>query len=165
MVPDQRLVGILRRFDARAWSGEVWRHTFADLPVDRPNTRGARWNPAGVPALYASLDRATALAEAEHMIAMQPLRPRVRRSIHRLHVDLPRVVDLTAPGVLRRLGVDARALASDDFTRCQAVGAAAAALGLDGIVVPSARSAGHNVVILLGDRTGPTIEVLESAPV
>jgi RES domain. len=44
----------------------------------------ARWNPAGVAAIYASLTREGALAEAEHQIAIQPIRPRARRSLYPL---------------------------------------------------------------------------------
>lgn len=49
---------------------------FGDYPPDAENTRGARWNPAGVAAIYTSLTREGVLAEAEHQIAIQPIRPR-----------------------------------------------------------------------------------------
>jgi RES domain-containing protein len=45
---------------------------FGDYPPDAENILGARWNPPGVAAIYTSLTREGALAEAEHQIAIQP---------------------------------------------------------------------------------------------
>ena len=163
--PDATILATLAALDAGPWSGEVWRHTFANNPPDKPNVRGARWNPPGVEALYTSLDEATALAEADHLIAMQPLRPRATRTLHRLAIALKSVVELTDSSLLELLGVDQEALASDHHAACQAVGAAAAFLHLDGIVVPSARSPGHNIVILFaGVDSLPDIRVIDSSP-
>lgn len=89
-----------------------------------------------------SLARETALAEAEYLIETQPLRPSAKRALHRLRVSLTSVVDLTNRDVLRSLGVGDEELASDDLRACQAVGAAAVFVRLDGIIVPSARSPG-----------------------
>jgi len=50
---------------------------FGDYPPDAENTRGAHWNLPGVAAIYTSLARKGALAEAEHHIAVQPV-PRWR---------------------------------------------------------------------------------------
>ena len=161
--PNAAIAARLAEFEANEWSGEVWRHTFANNPPERRNVRGARWNPPDLEALYVSLDRATAIAEADHLIAAQPLRPRATRTVHRLRISLGAVVDLTDPARLSSLGVDGSALASDDFVACQAVGAAAAFLRLDGIIVPSARSPGHNIVILFtGSESFAEVEVLDS---
>lgn len=163
--PDPTILATLAALDAGPWSGQVWRHTFADSPPDKRNVRGARWNPPGLEALYASLDEATAIAEADYLIAVQPLRPRATRTLHRLEIALRSVVDLGDPSLLERLGVDEQALVSDDHAACQAVGAAAAFLHLDGIIVPSARSPGHNIVILfVGVESVPDIRVVGSSP-
>lgn len=42
----------------------VWRHMFNDNPPELSNTRGARWNPAGLAAIYTSEEREVAIAEA-----------------------------------------------------------------------------------------------------
>ena len=161
--PDQVLLERLARFELHPWSGTVWRHTLADTPPEKTNTRGARWNPPGVEALYASLDRPTAVAEGDYLIESQPVPLRAKRTIHRLDVELKSVLDLTGNGVLASLGIDEEALASDDHTRCQAVGGAAWFLDCDGLIVPSARSPGHNLVILFeGTESNPEIRVLES---
>ncbi len=161
--PDPDLLEGLARLGVRPWSGEVWRHTFGDNPPDKTNARGARWNPPGVEALYASLDRATAIAEADHLIAVQPLRPRARRSIHLLEVRLMNVLDLSDPALLRSLGVDELALSGDDHGHCQALGGAAAFLHCDGLIVPSARSPGCNLIILFTrPESMPEVRVLHT---
>jgi RES domain-containing protein len=163
--PNAVIAARLAEFEVGPWSGDTWRHTFADNPPERRNVRGARWNPPDIEALYVSLDRATAIAEGNYLIAAQPLQPRATRTVHRLHISLGSVVDLTDRAKLSSLGVDDDALASDDLTACQAVGAAAAFLHLDGIIVPSARSPGHNIVILFANPDSvPDIQILESPP-
>ena len=61
---------------------------FADHPPDAENTCGARRNPQGVAAICTSLARDGALAEAEHQVAIQPIRPRARRTIYTLELTL-----------------------------------------------------------------------------
>jgi RES domain-containing protein len=161
--PDPALLGRLAKLEQHAWSGTVWRHTLADYPADAPNTRGARWNPKGVEALYTSLDRPTAIAEGDYLIESQPVLLHAKRTIHRLQVELKSVLDLTDRELLASLGIDDEALRGDDQSRCQAVGGAAAFLKSDGIIVPSARSPGHNLVILFEYvDTVPEVRVLQS---
>jgi hypothetical protein len=71
------------------WAGQAFRHMFGDYPPDAENTRGARWNPPGIATIYTSLTREGALAEAEHQIAVQPIRPRARRTIYTLELTSP----------------------------------------------------------------------------
>lgn len=150
--PDPNLLEALADLNPSTWSGRVWRHTFADNPPDKANGRGARWNPPGTDALYVSLDRETALAEAEHQIALQPIRPRAKRTLYQLDLELSNVLDLTNPEVLERLGVDRAALSHVDFTACQRVGGAAAFLRHDGILVPSGRHPGINLVVFISNQ-------------
>jgi RES domain-containing protein len=150
--PDPDLLEALADLESSTWSGRVWRHTFADNPPDKANGRGARWNPPGTDALYVSLDRETALAEAEHQIALQPIRPRAKRTLYQLDLELSNVLDLTDPEVLEGLGVDLAALSRVDFTACQRVGGAAAFLRHDGIRVPSGRHPGINLVVFISNQ-------------
>lgn len=160
---NERLASTLASLPVVEWEGEVWRHTFGDNPPDKPNARGARWNPAGVEAIYTSLERSVALAEADYQIAAQPLRPRAKRTLHRMRVQLGAVLILTDAAVLLTLGIDEAAIAGSSYETCQAVGLAAVSLQCDAIIVPSARSPGHNLVILL-DQVGNDfrLELLES---
>ena len=148
---DPDLLDALERLGAGQLSMTVFRHMFNDNPPELANTRGARWNPPGVAAIYASVSEATALAEAPMSIDSQPLRPTAaRRVLYRMHVELERVVELDDKG-LEAVRLSPHDVESDDWGPCQAIGAAAAWLGYDGLVVPSARSTGENVVILLNE--------------
>lgn len=150
--PDAALLEALAGLKPSTWSGRVWRHAFADNPPDKANGRGARWNPPGTDALYLSLERETALAEAEHQMGVQPIRPTAKRTIYQLDLELSNVLDLTDFALLEGLGVDRAALSRIDFTACQRVGGAAAFLGHDGILVPSARHPGINLVVFTSNQ-------------
>ncbi|MCA0307721.1 MAG: RES family NAD+ phosphorylase [Actinobacteria bacterium] len=158
---DARLIEALEHLPATPFAGTVWRHMFNDIPPDRVNTRGARWNPPGVAAIYASLERDTCIAEGQHAIDIQPLRPVAKRVVYECHLEADDVVDLTGNGILDRLGLSDPDVEDDDFTACQAIGEAAAWLGLGGVIVPSARAAGGNIVILVdANNRGPILEVI-----
>jgi RES domain-containing protein len=161
--PPDDLLQALAELDPREWEGDAWRHTFAAYAPEKTNLRGARWNPPGVEALYVSLSRETAIAEAEYQMSVQPLRPTAMRTLHRLRVHVYRLLDLTAPGQLATLGATVDDLMGDDHGVCQSIGGAAAFLEVDGILVPSARSRGSNLVILFVDtEPSPSIEVIAS---
>jgi RES domain-containing protein len=128
----------------------VWRHMFNDNPPELSNTRGARWNPAGLAAIYTSEDRETAIAEGQHAIDSQPLRPRARRFVYELSVSTSKALRMTVDD-FPTLGLDPTELTSADFAACQRVGAHAAFLGYDALIVPSARADGSNVVIFVNE--------------
>jgi len=129
------------------WEGEVFRHMLGDWPPERENVRGARWNPPQVAAIYASLERDVALAEAQYYIDLQPVPPQSRRVLYRVSVRLSKVVDLRKLDELRRYGISAADLGTLEHQKCQPVGGAIAHLGFDGLLVPSARAKGANLVI------------------
>ena len=142
---------------------------FAAYRPDQENTLGARWNAPEVPAIYTSLDRDVVIAESEHQIRAQPNRPWAKRSIYRIAVALENVVDLTDWSVLRRLKLSPDMLQDVDLSRCQQIGSAAEHLGHDGLLVPSARVEGTNLVIYPNRTTAASyrfdvkhVEVLES---
>ncbi len=146
--PDPNIADRLPRLPSKRLDIDAWKHTFAGQPPSAPNTRGARWNPPGVPAIYFALDRNTAVAEGEYLASVQPVRSRSSREIHALRVvGLTSVVDLRDPTVLSDLGVDDYALKGTDLGPCQRVGGTSEWLGQDALIVPSARSTGANLVI------------------
>jgi RES domain-containing protein len=83
----------------------AWRHMFGRHPPDQENTRGARWNPADVAAIYLSLARHGAIAEGDHAISAQPLRPRASRFVYAVDLSLVSVLDLSDPLDLSRTGL------------------------------------------------------------
>ena len=156
-VYDPKLLDQIEQLGTRVFDGHVWRHMFNDFPPELVNTRGARWNPPGTSAIYTSIERGTALAEAQHAIDSQPLRPRPRRRVmYELHITLDQVVDLSADRYTR-LGLTVKDLHDDDFTACQQIGGAVAWLGYDGLLVPSVRAPGTNIVVLVDNLSADSI--------
>ncbi len=162
-LPAPGVLRVLETLESKAWDGTVWRHMFGDNPPTRENRLGARWNPPGVPAIYASLDHRTALAEGQHAAAIQPLRPTVKRTIYKLRIRLGKVLDLSSRSALLKLGINAPELANVDHTACQRIGGAVEWLEHDGLLVPSARSAGRNLVIFTRKQRADTdFEIIDS---
>jgi RES domain-containing protein len=128
----------------------VWRHMFNDNPPELSNTRGARWNPPGLAAIYTSLARDTAIAEEQHAMDSQPLRPRARRYVYELRVSAKRALRINMSD-LQALGLNPDDLESLDFTACQRIAAHASFLEYDALIVPSARADGTNLVIFVNE--------------
>lgn len=152
MIYSPQLLDCLQSVQPQPWEGQAFRHMFADYPPDQENTRGARWNPPDVAAIYTSLTREGAIAEADHQLAIQPIRPKVRRTIYRVQLNLKSVLDLTNKVLFNLLELESGNLGDNDLRACQQVGGAAAWLEHDGILVPSARSEANNLVIFPANR-------------
>jgi RES domain-containing protein len=121
MIHDPDILNLLESLQITAWRGTVFRHMFADFPPTRTNDNGARWNPPGVSAIYTSTERDTVLAEAEHRISLEPFRPRAKRTIYSLAVELGVVIDLRDPQRLAAVGISEATLVQLDFTPCQSI--------------------------------------------
>lgn len=145
--PERDTLEKLARLSPAPWSGPAWRQLPTGVRPSEPNTRGARWNPPGVQAIYTSVQPDVARAEALHRASLQPARPSKSHHLHELRLRLSSVRDLTAEGVLENLGLTRAALASLDMTMTQGVGGAAEWLQHDGLLVPSVRADGSNLVV------------------
>jgi RES domain-containing protein len=157
---------LLERLSAvpsRSWEGRAFRWTFEGTPPDRANSRGARWNPPGVEALYTCMTRAGVLAESDYLIAAQSISPKRSRCIHTFALSLNSILELTDTVVLASLGIDVDALTSVDLSKCQLVGGAVERLGHEGLIVPSARSPVNNLVIYVNRRPfGAPLDLVET---
>ncbi len=151
MIHDPALLDAIERLGSETLNNvTVWRHMFNDHPPELANSRGARWNPPGLAAIYTSAERATAIAEGQHAIDSQPLRPKARRYVYRLQVSAEKVLRIERDD-LASLGLSQTDLESPNFEACQRIGAHAAFLDYDAIIVPSARIAGANIVIFVNE--------------
>jgi RES domain-containing protein len=160
------LLDRLQAITPAPWHGRAFRHMFGDYPPDAENTRGARWNPPGVAAIYTSLARDGALAEAEYQIAVQPIPPRGRRTIYTLELSLTGVLDLTDTELLQDFDVGPAELTADDMIACRQLGAAVHWLERDGLLLPSARSPSTNLVIFPANRSAKAhFEIIGAEPV
>lgn len=92
----------LLRFDSTVtrFINEAYRGT----PLETIGARllGGRYNPPGTPALYTSLRRATALAEATQFVDDEdPIRPMLMLSVR---ISSGKIADLTQASTLKKLG-------------------------------------------------------------
>jgi RES domain-containing protein len=146
---DPSLLDALEARTTGPWDEQVWRQVFEGTDPLVANIRGSRWNPPGVEAIYASLDQDTAIAEIDHLIAMQPYPIPRQRVTYEMGVHLSRVADLSRQADLKDLGLDIEVLKTDGKDESQIVGGAVAWLGIGGLLVPSMRHLGTNLVIFV----------------
>jgi RES domain-containing protein len=137
----------------RIFSGLVWRQcapTRRLLDVASPAAGPGRYHRAGDPgAWYASTTERGAWTELFRHHTSNEISPfEVRRRIGRARVENLRVLDLTDPRVREALAVTEADLTSDDLARCQALGNAAWAAGLEGVLAPSAALAGEIILVV-----------------
>jgi RES domain-containing protein len=153
VIYDPEIIDRLQEFEARAWQGIVFRCMLSEFPPDRENSRGGRWNPPETRAIYTSIDRKTVLAEAEYYLRVQPVIPKVARTLYEIDIALSSVLDLSKWNILATLGLKKSSASSSDYAAFQMVGGATEWLGHDGILVPSVRSSGRNLVIFPNRQT------------
>jgi RES domain-containing protein len=139
LIHDPALLERLGALPTEAFNGETFRATPSSLDPLAPSTRGGRWAPPGeIAVLYTSLSRDGALAEiAFHWGQLSPL-PSKPALLHRLQVTTQKTLRLLRT-TLRILGVTDADYPTINYDRTQAVGAAIAFLGCDGLIAPSAR--------------------------
>ena len=101
-------------------------------------------------AIYGSLNLRTAAAEVEHLISREPVPIRRARITHKLAITLRRAVDFRSLLPLERLGVTRKMVLGEDTSTSQLIGGAVAWLRCGGLLVPSARDKGVNIVVFVG---------------
>ncbi len=164
---DDRLLDALAAIAPVAYARSVWRVVRKGRsPLD--GSRGAgRWNPADVSVLYCAEEADGALAEIHfHLSRGQPVFPsRMEHMLHEMKASLVRTLKFLDLDALAALGVDAARRRGLLYGRTQEIGAAAAFLGFDGLVAPSARHASANVVLYLDNAAPGAIREVLSSPV
>ncbi len=164
---DRALLDALTALPPASFDGQAWRVVRAGRPPLTGSASGGRWTPPGgvTTVLYTALDRAGALAEIGFRLALEPVWPsRVAHTLHRLMVRAARAARVADLAALTPLGVDPARFAGFDYAATQAIAAAAWFLEFDGLIVPSARAPGANLVLFL-DRPGVTAAEAEDVPV
>lgn len=165
---DRELLDALEQHPAEAFTGEVWRITAQGRDALRGSIAGGRWSPAGeFEVLYTSLARVGALAEIGFRLSIEPVWPsRLVHDLHRITARTDNTLRFADVRALVTLGVDAKRYASFDYAASQAIATAAAFLGFDGLIVPSARSVELNLVVFMETLdVSERLKVEDSEPV
>ncbi len=152
---DLELLDALDAHEGVAFEGDVWRIVREERDVLQGYPAAARWDPGTFDVLYTSLEREGALAEIYFHLTRQPVFPsKIRSVLHRIAVRTARTLKLADLTAIEALGVSRETYASLSYERTQEIGDAAAFLGFDGILAPSARWPCQNLV-LFRDRFAP----------
>jgi hypothetical protein len=152
MTYDLSRVGALSGRPTERFVGAVFRATQVAAKSIAPSVRGGRWAPPGrpgaeIPVLYASVERDGALAEvASYLVELSPIPGPRSMMVTRLAVSTSRTLRLARVD-LEALGVDMSRYGVRDYARTQEIGAAAASVGIDGLIAPSARWSCDNLMI------------------
>lgn len=117
--------------------------------------------------LYGAAERDGAIAEINfHLSRGQSVFPsRMRHDLFELVVKAQQTLVLADLDQLKQLGVDDVRYREMLYTRTQEIGAAAAFLGFDGLIVPSARWNCQNVILFLDAINLEEIETVSVQPV
>jgi hypothetical protein len=169
-VHDPELVEKLAAFDQTPFKGLVWRATGCSRDPMAFSYNGGRWAPpssiTSTPVLYTSFEKEGAIHEMASWLALLTPAPSKPIMVHSLRVTARSVIRLELSH-LASLGVNVQEYeernyaAMDEFppSKSQEIGAALSFLGVDGLIVPSARFACDNLVLF--DNQTNQIEIEE----
>lgn len=162
---DPELLDQLDKLPRAIFESRVWRVVRESRDVLQASRVGARWDPGSFDVLYTSLNPEAAREEVYFHLSRQPVFPSVPFQIHRLRIRLKQILNLQETELLRGLGVDISNYANMDYSRTQAIADGAFFLGYSGIIVPSARFQGLNLVLFTDHIELTDVEVEHSEPV
>ena len=152
----------------------VWRVVTDGFDPLRPGRAGGRWDDGTFDVLYTSNERDGALAETWfHLSRGQPIIPsKIRKRLHRIKVELDRVLDLSTAGALATLGVNmanygrlSYAQRAQEYPAPQQIAEIAFFYEYEAIIVPNARWPTSSVVVLTEHVRPGQMEGLDSEPV
>ena len=164
---DPKLLAHLEGCAKGPFEGLVHRVVWSDRsPIQGSSRARGRWNDpgGGFEILNTSLEADGACAEFEAFWSLFEQRPDRPASSWRLRVGLKRVVELDFED-LEGFGVLQSDYRGRDYGRTGAISDVVSYLGCDGLIVPSARYDGRNLVVYLQNLDADCrIEEVESSP-
>jgi hypothetical protein len=163
---DLALIDALDALERHPFNGDVWRITREGRDPLLGSPVAARWDLGNVDVLYTSLEQDGALAEIGFHLLRQPVFPtKLASLIHRIRVKTTRTLKIGDARELEALGILPDEYKSLNYGRCQEIGDAAAFLGFDGLLVPSARWPCLNLVLYTDQLDPADTTVLSSEAV
>ena len=163
---DDRLLDAISRIEPVSYEKTVWRVVREGRPPTEGSRGAGRWNPPELSVLYCAEEADGALSEIHfHLSRGQPVFPsRIRHALWRLGADLDGALSLLDVERLAVLGVEMSCYRDILYAKTREIGAAAAFLGYDGLISPSARFACANLVIFIGNApAGAIVEIASGA--
>jgi RES domain-containing protein len=148
---DDRLLDLVGAIEGQPFDGAMWRVVRTGRDVLDGSRGSGRWNTSEMSVLYGAADRDGAIAEINfHLSRGQSVFPsRMSHDSFELAVRTQQTLVLADMEQLKRLGVDDGRYRELLYTRTQEIGAAAAFLGFDGLIAPSARWNCQNIILFL----------------
>lgn len=161
---DLALLDALDRLERVSINQTVWRAVRQGRDPLIGSAPAGRWDPGVFDVLYTSFERDGAIAELHFHLSRQPVFPsKVQFTVNEIEVRTSSTLRFVDLNELKPLGVDIEDYAKILDGRTQEIGDAAAFLGFDGIVAPSARWQCFYLVIF-SDRIAPAdIELKRSS--
>lgn len=165
-IRDNRLLDALEAFKRGPFDNIVWRSTREGNDPTICWRSGGRWDDRTFDVLYTSIDRATAIEERRfHLYQGQPIPPsKVKYELFEIEVKLSQVIDLTETTILQNLGLDMGGFGQasylhreKEYPSSQQIAEACSFLGADGILIPSARTDSHNLIVFCEQDPHPSI--------
>ena len=157
---DVELLDALEALPTESFEGDVWRILRDGRDPLLGYRPGARWDPpGGFDVICTALEADGARAEIFYHLNRAPVFPsNAVYLLHGIRLRTQRTLRLADLKALAALGVDTGRYGETDYRtipmRTQEIGDAAHFLGYDGLIVPSARYDGDNLV-LFADRVEP----------
>lgn len=165
---DPELVDRLAGLTPQRFEGIIWRATRLNQDPLAFSYNGGRWTPPStyqsVPVLYTSLERDGAITEMASWLSLLTPAPSKGIIVHQLNVRASDVVTIDK-SLFLEFGIDHARYADRTYakmgeappSRTQEIGAALSFLGIDGLVVPSARFPCSNLILF--DNLDNEVEV------
>lgn len=148
LVHDRAILDILDNLEPENFTGTVWRTTWKGRDPLLGGKGGGRWSPKNnIEALYTSLDKDVSLAELYYHLSRAPIFSSRIVVLNELHIDKVEILNLSEGKVLENLGIPDAKSNIIDLKVSQAIGAAVNFLEYQGILVPSARGDGINLML------------------
>lgn len=145
----------------------MWRVVRTGRDVLDGSRGSGRWNTSEMSVLYGAADRNGAIAEINfHLSRGQSVFPsRMSHDVFELAVKAQQTLVLADMEQLKCLGVENSRYRELLYTRTQEIGAAAAFLGFDGLIAPSARWDCQNIVLFLEAINLEEVRTVSAQPV
>ncbi len=158
---DPELIDALDGLQTSTFEGDVWRVVREGRDPLEASRAGGRWDLGVSDVLYTSTECNGAIAEVEYHLSQQPVFPsKIRSVVYKIRVRASVVIRLETLPELVALGVDVARYREPLYERTREIGDAAAFLGCDALVVPSARWNCLNVVIFIETLDSGNMELV-----